>query len=138
MDYAALQTENQALREQNELLRRELAEFKRLIYGSKRERFVGTTAPGQLSWLTDETPTVATNRQQQTYQRSVANTVAATPPSRKLLPPHLPRVEVVLEPDEDTSMMKKIGEQVSEELDADGQSTSLLNCLCAVMCGLAM
>ncbi|WKN41684.1 IS66 family transposase zinc-finger binding domain-containing protein [Tunicatimonas pelagia] len=55
--------------------------------------------------------------EKQTYQRTIAKPAASIAPSRKLLPAHLPRIEVVLEPEEDTSAMKKIGEQVSEELD---------------------
>ena len=117
MDYVALQAENQALREQNELLRQELTELKRLIYGSKRERFVGATAPGQLSLLSDEEIVSKAAVDKQTYRRAIAEPAASIPPSRKLLPAHLPRVEVVLEPEEDTSAMKKIGEQISEELD---------------------
>ena len=117
MDYAALQAENRTLREQNELLRQELAELKRLIYGSKRERFVGAAAPGQLSLLADEEIIAKAGVEKQPYQRAKAKPAASIPPSRKLLPAHLPRLNVVLEPAVDTSGMKKIGEQISEELD---------------------
>lgn len=138
MDYAALQAENQALRAHNEQLEtqvdslrqeltasqgqvatliQELAELKRLIFGSKRERFVGSAGEGQLSLLSEEAVVVAAPLQKQPCQRAVSKPATATSPSRKLLPVHLPRVEVVLEPDEDTTGMKKIGEQVSEELD---------------------
>jgi len=118
MNFAALQAENQALREQNELLRQELSELKRLIYGSKRERFVGSATPWQLSLLSDEELVAKAGVEKQIYQRAIAkSTASSTPPSRKLLPAHLPRVEVVLEPEADTSQMKKIGEQISEELD---------------------
>ena len=148
MDYAALQAENQVLRAQNEQLEtqvdsltqvlttsqgqvvalsQELAELKRLIFGSKRERFIGSAGPGQLSLLPTESPVATTPIAKQSYQRTVGQpgtatptttaAAAAPPPSRKLLPAHLPRVEVVLEPEVDTSAMKKIGEQVSEELE---------------------
>jgi transposase len=117
MDYAALQAENQALREQNEQLRQELAELKRLIYGSKRERFVAQIGQGQLSLLSEEEVVAKACLEKQTYQRAIAKSATSIPPSRKLLPAHLPRVEVILEPEDDTTAMKKIGEQVSEELD---------------------
>lgn len=124
MDYAALQAENQALRERNAQLEdqvttlgQELSELKRLIYGSKRERFMGQAAPGQLSLLSDEVAVPAAPVEKQTCQRRVARPATSPSPSRKLLPAHLPRVEVVLEPEEDTSGMKKIGEQISEELE---------------------
>lgn len=115
MDYAALQAENQALRVQNELLGQELAELKRLIFGSKRERYMPEVHSAQLNLLPDQE--LPTPSKHQTYQRKVVVSPSATPPSRKLLPAHLPRVEVILEPEEDTTAMKKIGEQVSEELD---------------------
>lgn len=124
MDYAAIQTENHALRAKNEelesqvsLLSGELKELKRLIFGSKRERFVAQSGEGQLSLLSSEALVSAVPIGRQPYQRVVTKPAASRPPSRKLLSTHLPRVEVVLEPDVDTSTMKKIGEQVSEELD---------------------
>ncbi|WKN44963.1 IS66 family transposase [Tunicatimonas pelagia] len=112
---AALRAENQALREQNEVLRQELAELKRLVFGS--ERFIGSSGEGQLSLLAEEPDIKRATPEKQTYSQKVPKSTTVTPPSRKLLPAHLPRVEVVLEPEEDTSNMKKIGEQVSEELD---------------------
>ena len=123
MDYAALESENQTLRDQNERLCQEVAELKRFTFGSKRERFMGLAGPGQLSLLPDESVTARATSEKQRYQRVVTKSVTAMPPSRKLLPAHLLRVEVLLEPDMDTSVMKKIGEQVSEELDY--QSTKL-------------
>ena len=124
MDYGALQQRNEQLEAEVIALKEELKEVKRLLFGSKRERFVGQFGPGQLSLLADEAPTVRATSQKQTYQRVVNKPATTTPPSRKLLPAHLPRVEVLLEPNVDTSAMKKIGEQISEELDADGQSTN--------------
>lgn len=124
MDYTALQAENQTLRERNAQLEdqvttlgQELSELKRLLYGSKRERFIGQTGAGQLSLLADEKPVSATSIAKQTYQRTVAKPPTTTLPSRKLLSPHLPRIEVVLEPKVDTATMKQVGEQISEELD---------------------
>ena len=117
MDYAALQAENQTLPDQNERLCQKLAELKRLIYGCKGERFVGAAAPGQLNLLSDEETVAKVGLDKQPHRRAIAKPAISIPPSRKLLPAHLPRVEVVLEPEEDTSAMKKIGEQVSEDLD---------------------
>ena len=104
MDYLALQAKNQSLREQNELLGQELSELKRLIYGSKRERFMGSAVSGQLSLLSDEELVAKAGLDKQTYRRRVAKPATVTPPSRKLLPAHLPGTEVVLEPNVDTSL----------------------------------
>jgi len=46
--YEALKAENQALREQLAQLGHELAQLKRLIFGTKRERFVPAGLPEQL------------------------------------------------------------------------------------------
>ena len=117
MDYAALQQRNEQLEAEVVALKAELKELKRLIFGSKRERFIGSSGQGQLSLLPNEGLLAKPDVEKQTYQRAINKPAASIPPSRKLLPAHLPRVEVVLEPQEDTSKMKKIGEQISEELD---------------------
>ena len=117
MDYAALQQRNEQLETEVVALKTELAELKRLIFGSKRERFIGSTGQGQLSLLSDEDLVAKGGAEEQTYQRAINKPAASVPPSRKLLAAHLPRVTVVLEPQQNTSKMKKVGEQISEELD---------------------
>jgi transposase len=112
----------QQLLEENQHLREEVAELKRLIFGSKRERFVPTIDERQLSLeLEPKTASEATAEQpalvKQTvsYQRAIKQ--AAKTSSRQSFPAHLPRIEVVIEPEEDTTGMRKIGEEITEELD---------------------
>lgn len=114
---SVLQQRNQQLEAEVVELKEELKELRRLLFGSKRERYVPEQSPGQLSLLPDQAGASSAPTKPLTYRRKVTASPSAIPPSRKLLPPHLPRVEVVLEPDVDTATMKKIGEQVSEELD---------------------
>ena len=47
MDIAQLIRENQELKEQNALLRQELAQLKKMIFGQKRERFTAEVNANQ-------------------------------------------------------------------------------------------
>ena len=100
-------------------LRAELAQLRRLIFGQKRERFVplhdiaqletglaeakSESAPGA------ETKTITYTRKEPSHR--------LTPPSRSPLPASLPREEIVIEPTEDLTGMKKIGADITEELE---------------------
>jgi len=120
-ELALLQQEKQRLLAENQLLKDELAELKRLIFGSKRERFVPAQKDdAQLSLelateTTDEEQAVV--KQTVSYQRAVKQ--AGKKPVRQSFPDHLPRIDVALEPEEDVSTMRKIGEEVTEELDLE-------------------
>jgi transposase len=114
--YEALQLKYSALEQ-------ELAQLKKLIFGSKHERFVSSdSAPSQLS-LDIQAAAVAqcniTSAQKIEYTR-VKKEVSATAlphPGRHPLPAHLERRETILLPDEDMSAFKKMGEEVTEELE---------------------
>ena len=54
MDTAQLIRENQELKEQNALLRQELAQLKKMIFGQKRERFTAEVNANQLSLFSGE------------------------------------------------------------------------------------
>jgi len=120
-ELALLKQEKQRLLADNQLLKEELAELKRLIFGSKRERFVPAQKDDtQLSLeleveSADEEQAVV--RQTVSYQRAVQR--AGKKPVRQSFPDHLPRIDVVLEPEEDISNMRKVGEEVTEELDLE-------------------
>lgn len=95
----------------------ELAELKRLIYGSKSERFVPSTSPEQLTLglTAEEKPAeVKTEKVEYTRTKAQAN---KNHKGRLPLPAHLPRVEHVIEPEESTEGMSFIGEEITETLD---------------------
>lgn len=100
-------------------LRAELGQLKRLIFGQKRERFVPFNHPSQLEIaLADakrESAPVAETRTI-TYTRKDKSR-PSTPPSRHPLPASLPREEIIIEPQEDVSGLKKIGADITEELE---------------------
>jgi len=115
------------LREEVVVLRFELDQLRRMVFGSRRERFV--PAPGitkaELQLALDlDADTIAeckiTSVSKVEYIRTQAKVTAAAPkahPGRMKLPGHLRRETVILRPDQDVSRLNKIGEDVTEILD---------------------
>jgi transposase len=114
---ARLLEENQQLRHQRDQLKDEVKELKRLIFGSKKERFVAAPAQNQLTLGLAEDASLPAVPLRQTvhYERIVRQVTKKA--SRQLFPAHLPRVEVIVEPAQDVSGMRKVGEEITEELD---------------------
>jgi transposase len=112
-----LQQNREQLNQERDQLRDEVKELKRLIFGSKKERFVPAAVQNQLSLLLGEDLSLPAVPLRQTvhYERIVKQVTKKA--SRQLFPAHLPRVEVLIEPTEDVSGMRKIGEEITEELD---------------------
>lgn len=101
-------------------LRHELDQLKRLVFGSRHERFVPTTPQEQLALgLTVEAKQVDPVVSVQTieYTRTKKEATEKVQTGRMKLPANLPREQVILEPTEDVSGMKKIGEEITEELE---------------------
>jgi transposase len=97
----------------------ELAQLKRLIFGQKRERFVPLANEQQLAiGLNEEAPAAAPVATATiTYTRRQKKSSSAKLPSRNPLPAHLRREEIVIAPAEDVSTLKKIGDEITEELE---------------------
>jgi transposase len=100
-------------------LNHELSQLKKLVFGSRSERFQPQD-PGQLALaLNSEQPPAAPTLPVQdiSYQRQSASP-AKKHPGRLPLPAHLPRKQILLEPEGvDTSLWKRIGQEITEELD---------------------
>jgi transposase len=97
----------------------ELAQLKRLIFGSKRERFVSGSEDAQMSLPFDiepssreETVKPATEEVSSHQRRKRKNH-----PGRLALPDHLPVEEIIIEPEEDVTGLKCIGHEVTDELE---------------------
>ncbi|MAG87676.1 MAG: transposase [Zunongwangia sp.] len=122
MTYQELQKENERLRQSNEAFKEkisalevQLGQLYKLIQGFKSERFIPEILEQQLSLFSenaDKTGQVATPKETITYTREKQKH-----PGRSSLPEHLPVREVILEPEEDVSALKKIGQEVSETLE---------------------
>jgi len=96
----------------------ELAQLKRMIYGSKRERFISNKDDGQLS-LPFEVPAEVIDQEplgeKIEYTRKKRDN--KNHKGRIALPDHLPVNEIILEPDQDTKGLKFIGNEVKDELE---------------------
>jgi len=99
-------------------LKQELAQLKRMIFGSKSERFIQEDT-GQLSLGLDieqiEPPLPET--EELTYTRKKTGGQKKGTPVRLPLPSHLHREDILIEPDEDIAGSKKIGEVITEILE---------------------
>ncbi len=95
----------------------QIDQFKRLMYGAKRERFIPSEDENQTSLPFDVEPETEPEKQQEviTYVREKKKRV--NHPGRLPLPDHLPVEEIVIEPEEDTSGMKCIGKEVTDQLE---------------------
>jgi len=115
--------ENIQLKTDLSQIRQELAELKRLIFGSRSERFVAQPLAGQLKLDLD---TDAVQEPQATTQEVISRVSKKKKPVRQKLPEHLPRTEIVIEPEADTTGLKRIGEEVTEYLGKHRATTFVI------------
>ncbi len=106
---------------ENEYLKQQLAELKRMIFGSKRERFIPSDTSGAAQLSLFETAAENASQQEETeeivYTRTKQSSKKKQIPVRVALPSHLARVEEIVEPDNIAEGSKKIGEEVTEILE---------------------
>src|SRR3954468_12729802 len=115
------------LQGQYEVLKAELNQLKRLIFASRQERYLSTdvVSAAQLSLDITAAPlpamAVSTAAKKIEYTKTAATVQAALEqqqhPVRMQLPEHLERRVITLVPLEDTTGLRCIGEEVTEELD---------------------
>ena len=96
--------------------KRQLEELKRMIFGSKSERFVPTDESQLNLFETLEEKEEELTKQVITYQRELGKK-KKDKPVRTLIPSHLLRVEEVIEPENIIEGAKKIGEEITELLE---------------------
>lgn len=124
LDYRRLYEQEKAQRCALELrlsvLRQELDQIRKLIYGSRQERFVPTVSSLQLTLGLEIEPIAAppSKTQQVTYTKTTTETSnKIAHPGRSPLPAHLRREEIILEPTSIPEGSTKIGEEITEELE---------------------
>lgn len=108
---------------ENLQLKQQLDQLKKMIFGSRHERFVPSDInPSQLSLDIQAEQIAACNiadTKKITYIKT-NTTIEQKPvihPGRMKLPESLRREEIVIEPTEDTSDCKKMGEEITEVLE---------------------
>lgn len=100
----------------------QLDKLKKMIFGSRQERFVPAENATQLC-LDLQTEAIAevtiTGSKKIEYTRTATTRTENKKehPGRTKLPEHLERRETIIEPAEDISLCKKIGEEITEELE---------------------
>ena len=95
----------------------QIDQFKRLLYGAKRERFIANADENQLVLPFEVPQEEAPEKQQEVITYVREKNKRKEHPGRVALPSHLPVEEIVLEPEEDTSNMKCIGKEVTDQLE---------------------
>lgn len=115
MTYDELLVAYNAQKELNASLQFQLDQLKKLIYGSRHERFIPDMSPAQLNLFSDIIPAVPAEAEKQkiNYERKTPK----KHPGRAPLPDHLPVNEIIIEPEEELVEKKKIGEDVIDTLE---------------------
>ena len=117
--YSHLESSYNHTCQENEYLKFRISELQRLIYGSKRERFISNESVGQQKLpFGDEQEEVS---QQDTPEKEKVAYTRKKPkkkhPGRADFPTHLPEEEIVIEPDRSTEGLRQIGKEETKELE---------------------
>ena len=103
-------------------LTHQLDQLKKAIFGSRHERFIPTQNSSQLS-LNIQAETIAqcsigeAKKIEYIRTSTIVTENKKEHPGRMKLPEHLERREVIIKPLEDVEGLKKIGEEITEELE---------------------
>lgn len=117
--HTSLHSEYNDLQKENFQLKEEIQWLKRQLFSSRRERHISENT-GQLKLWEDHQCTDKDEENEageEVVEKKVVKKQKKKGHSRALLPGHLTRREEVIEPSEDVSNAKKIGEEVSEILE---------------------
>ena len=117
MSFDDLLQENKQLKAKNQYLQFQIDQMKRLIHGSKRERFIANKDESQMELPFDVEQETEPEKQQETITYVRSKTKRKNHPGRLPLPDHLPVEEIVIEPKEDTTDMKCIGKEITDQLE---------------------
>jgi len=110
--------EYEKLVSENQYLKQELDKIKKMIFAARSERFIPAGSDQMSLELNIEQQEAPEQQEQEiTYKRNKAKTDSGKGHARQPLPAHLPREEQIIEPEEDTTGCKKIGENITEYLD---------------------
>lgn len=112
-------TAHQSLQNNFLQLKSELDQLKRMMFGSKSERFVPSQPANQstLELELEKLPEEPTVKETITYERKKSKTENKVHAGRTPIPAHIERRIEVVEPTEDITGLKKIGEEVTEILE---------------------
>ncbi len=95
----------------------QIDQMRRLLFGAKRERFVKNIDESQLTLPFEIEEEKAPEKEQEVITYVREKTKHENHPGRLALPSHLPVEEIVLEPQEDTTGLKCIGKEITDQLE---------------------
>ncbi len=122
-----LEKQYQQILQQNAYMSFQIDQYKRLIHGSKRERFISNEVVGQMVLPFEGTQEEVTTTPVETKKVEYTRSRYSKPhPGRAELPDHLPVTRIVLEPEEDLEGLKCIGEKVTRKLDITPASLTVI------------
>ena len=98
-------------------LESQLAMYRRMQFGQKRERFEGD--PAQMSLPFDAAPVVVEQQQEEVKEKIEYVRKRPNHKGRAKLPEHLPVEEIEIHPEGDLSDMVCIGKEITEELECE-------------------
>ncbi len=115
--HASLETQKASLEAKVSRMQFQIDQLTRLIYGAKRERFIAEMDQDQMELPFDvgQAEPVTETTEEVSYVRK--KKVRENHPGRLPLPDHLPVEEIIIEPKEDTTGMKCIGKEVTDQLE---------------------
>jgi transposase len=95
----------------------QIDQMQRLLFGAKRERFVKDPDKDQMTLPFEVPEETEPEKQQETINYTRTKVKRENHPGRLPLPDHLPVEEIILEPKEDTTGMKCIGREITDQLE---------------------
>lgn len=97
----------------------QIDQFKRLLFGAKRERYIKNSDDQQLTLPFDVEPETVPEpeKEQETITYVREKQKRENHSGRLPLPDHLPVKEIVIEPTEDVTGMKCIGKEITDQLE---------------------
>jgi transposase len=117
MEKAGLLEVIKTLQEENTHMQFQIDQMKRLLFGAKRERFVKNEDENQLSLPFEVEEDKPPEKEQEVITYVREKNKRKNHPGRLALPPHLPVEEIILEPKEDTTGLKCIGKEITDQLE---------------------
>ena len=114
-----IEKEKNEIQEAKDNLQYHYEQLKRLVFGTKRERFIASANPFQQTlpfkeFEKEEKENSKTVKETVTYERKKKRDHH---PGRIPLPSHLPVKEIILEPSTDTTNMVCIGKEITDQLE---------------------